>query len=115
MEHIGHNVAAKHGVTGVGKALAQEVAPHEIRVNTIHPRNCPTDMLLNVGTRKLFRPDLDEPSVDDVVGAMRNTHLFDVPWVEARDVTEALLYLVSDSGRYVTGIQLPIDAGLRAR
>lgn len=115
MEHIGHYVAAKHGVTGLGRTLAQELAQHRIRVNSIHPTNCRTDMLLNVGTRRLFRPDLDEPSVEDVVDAMRQTHLLDVPWVEPHDITEALLYLVSDSGRYVTGIQLPIDAGLLAR
>lgn len=115
LNSIGHYVAAKHGVTGLSKALANELAPHNIRVNSLHPSNCRTEMMTNSGVRKMFRPDLEEPTLDDAMGSFGSIHLLDVPWVEPEDVSNAILFLVSDEGRYVTGTQLAVDAGMLAK
>lgn len=115
MNTIGHYVVAKHGVTALAKALANELGPRGIRVNSVHPSNVRTPMLNNPGTRKLFRPDLEDPQLEDVTGAFASTHLLDVPWLEPEDISNAILYLVSDEGRYVTGSPFVIDAGMVAK
>jgi SDR family mycofactocin-dependent oxidoreductase len=115
LNEIGHYVAAKHGVTGLAKALANELAPHNIRVNSIHPSNCRTMMMTNSGVRKMFRPDLEDPSLEDAIEGFGVIHLLDTPWVEPEDVTNGILYLVSDDGRYVTGTQFAVDAGMLAK
>lgn len=109
---IGHYVAAKHGVTGLAKALANELGQYNIRVNSLHPTNVNTPMLVNPGTLKMFRPDLDDPQVEDTLESFASVHLLDVPWVEPDDVSNAVLYLVSDEGRFVTGAQFTLDAGM---
>lgn len=106
-----HYVAAKHGVVGLMKALAVELAPHRIRVNTIHPTTVATDMTFNEPTYRVFRPDLENPTKDDFMQAAEGLNPFPVPLIEARDLSRALLFLVSDDARYVTGITLPVDAG----
>jgi SDR family mycofactocin-dependent oxidoreductase len=115
LNQIGHYVAAKHGVTGLAKALANELAPHNIRVNSIHPSNCRTPMMTNTGVRKMFRPDLDNPTLEDALEGYGTIHLLDTPWVEPEDVSAAILYLVSDDGRFVTGTQFAVDAGMLAK
>jgi len=115
MNNIGHYVAAKHGVTGLAKTLANELAPHNIRVNSLHPSNVRTPMLLNEGNYRMFRPDLENPQMEDAIEVYGSIHLLDVPWVEPEDVSNAVLYLVSDEGRYVTGAQFTVDAGFQAK
>ncbi|HEX4092255.1 MAG TPA: mycofactocin-coupled SDR family oxidoreductase [Trebonia sp.] len=109
--HMGHYVAAKHGVVGLMRTLAIELAPDFIRVNAIHPTNVNTQMIQNEPTYHLFSPDLEHPSHDDFIAAARGITLLPVPWVEAIDISNAVLFLVSDEGRYITGISLPVDAG----
>jgi (+)-trans-carveol dehydrogenase/(-)-trans-carveol dehydrogenase len=87
------------------------VAPHRIRVNTVHPTNVATDMILNDSTFRLFRPDIPNPSQDDMVEAMTSLNALPVPWVEAVDVANVAVFLASDEARYITGVALPIDAG----
>jgi SDR family mycofactocin-dependent oxidoreductase len=111
MANIAHYAAAKHGIVGLMRSLANELGPHGIRVNTIHPTNVATDMILNDTTFRLFRPDLPEPNQDDMVAAMASMNALPVPWVDPLDVANAVLWLVSDEARYVTGAALPIDAG----
>jgi len=72
-------------------------------------------MIRNETTYKLFRPDLEAPTLEDMGAAFASLNVIKVPWVEAVDVSNALLYLVSDEGRYLTGIALPVDAGALAR
>ena len=115
LNQIGHYVAAKHGVTGLAKAFANELAPHNIRVNSMHPSNCRTMMMTNSGVRKMFRPDLEDPSLEDAIEGFGTIHLLDTPWVEPEDVSNGVLYLVSDEGRYVTGTQFAVDAGMLAK
>ena len=59
--NVGHYVAAKHAIVGLGRSLANELAPHSIRVNTVHPGNCNTDMIMNPTIYRLVRPDSPNP------------------------------------------------------
>jgi (+)-trans-carveol dehydrogenase len=110
-QNIGHYAAAKHGVVGVARVMAAELAPYGIRVNAIHPTQVDTPMLANDWSYSLFRPDLERPTKEDVVEPMTTLNMLPVPWVEAVDISNALLFLVSDEARYITGVSLPIDAG----
>lgn len=113
--HLAHYSAAKHGLVGLVRSLARELGPAGIRVNSVHPTAVATDMLLNDATYRLFRPDLDAPGPDDVTGLFAGFHSLPVPWVEPADVAAAVAWLLSDRARYVTGVALPVDAGLSAR
>jgi SDR family mycofactocin-dependent oxidoreductase len=106
-----HYVAAKHGVVGLMRTLAIELAPHFIRVNTLHPAAVDTPMLLNEWTYKMMRPDLDSPTADDVAAATGANHTLPIPWLESIDISNALLFLLSDEARYITGVTFPVDAG----
>jgi SDR family mycofactocin-dependent oxidoreductase len=111
IQNFAHYVAAKHGVIGLMKTLANEVAQHRIRVNAVVPGTVLTPMVMNEPAYKLFRPDLESPTLDDVKDAMQSMHALPTPWLEPVDVSNAILWLSSDEARYVTGIVLPIDAG----
>jgi len=109
--NVGHYVAAKHGVVGLMRTFAVELGQHSIRVNSVHPTHVSTPMLLNDGTFKLFRPDLENPGPDDMKPICQLFHVLPIPWVEPVDVSNAVLFLASDESRYLTGVPLPIDAG----
>lgn len=109
--NVGHYISAKHGVVGLMRTLAVELAPHRIRVNSVHPTQVNTPMLMHEGTYRLFRPDLEDPTQDDMAPISQLMNTLPVPWVEPVDISNAVLFLVSDEGRYVTGVPLPIDAG----
>ena len=114
IEHTGHYTSAKHGVVGLMRTLARELAPDMIRVNSVHPTAVDTDMIQNAATYELFAPDLPEAERTKEVLAPRFgvMNLLPIPWVEAVDISNAVLWLASDESRYVTGVTLPIDAGL---
>ncbi|MFW0793985.1 mycofactocin-coupled SDR family oxidoreductase [Gordonia sp. CPCC 205515] len=112
-ENIAHYTAAKHGLVGLMRVLAKELGPQSIRVNTVHPTTVATDMILNEPTYRLFRPDLENPTLADFEEAAREMNKLPVPMVEPIDISNAILYLVSDDGRYVTGTTHVIDAGGR--
>jgi SDR family mycofactocin-dependent oxidoreductase len=103
--------AAKHGLVGLMRTAAHELAPHRIRVNSIHPGNVRTTMIENDGMFQLFRPDLASPTMEDAAPGFASLNLMPDPWLEVDDITDAVMWLVSESGRYVTGITLPIDLG----
>jgi (+)-trans-carveol dehydrogenase len=109
--HIAHYVSAKHGVVGLMRTLAIELAQDLIRVNSIHPTQVDTDMIQNEATRRLFRPDLEHPGREDFAPASQEMNLLPTPWVDAVDISNALLFLASDEARYITGVALPVDAG----
>ena len=111
LANTAHYTAAKHGVVGLMRTMANELAPHMIRVNSVHPTTVATDMILNDATYELFRPDLEHPTLDDAREAFTTLNMLPVPWVEARDISNAVLWLASDEARYVTGVTLPVDAG----
>lgn len=110
-ENTAHYSAAKAGLVMFMKVLAKELAPKNIRVNTVHPTTVSTDMVLNEPTYKLFRPDLENPTRADFEEAALQLNKLPVAMVEPVDISNAILYLVSDDGRYVTGTQQVIDAG----
>jgi (+)-trans-carveol dehydrogenase len=110
-ENTAHYSAAKAGLVMLMKVLAKELAPHSIRVNTVHPTTVATDMILNEPTYRLFRPDLEHPTRADFEVAARTLNKLPVAALEPADISNAILYLVSDAGRYVTGITHVVDAG----
>jgi SDR family mycofactocin-dependent oxidoreductase len=101
----GHYSASKHGLVGLMKSAAIELAPYKIRVNTIHPWAVDTPM--GGVTPSLVRFLEESPSYADSFKQLLN----DPPLIAPRDISEAVLYLAGDSGRLVTGIQLPVDSG----
>jgi SDR family mycofactocin-dependent oxidoreductase len=109
--NFSHYTAAKHGVVGLMRSLTNELAPHRIRVNTVHPTTVNTDMIQNDVLYRLFRPDLENPTREDFAVAAASLNALPIPWVEPIDISNAVLFLASDESRYVTGIQLPVDAG----
>jgi (+)-trans-carveol dehydrogenase len=109
--NIGHYVAAKHGVVGLMRTLALELAPHSIRVNSLHPTQVDTPMIMNETIFKLFMPDAENPTREGFAPASQEMNALPIPWVEAVDISNALLFLASDEARYITGVTLPIDAG----
>jgi (+)-trans-carveol dehydrogenase/(-)-trans-carveol dehydrogenase len=110
-ENIAHYVSAKHGVVGLMRTLALELAPYMIRVNSIHPTQVDTPMIQNEATYRLFRPDLEHPTREDFAPASQSVNALPIPWVEPVDISNAVLFLASDEGRYITGVTLPVDAG----
>jgi SDR family mycofactocin-dependent oxidoreductase len=95
--------AAKHGVVGLMRAYANYLAKHSIRVNTVHPTGVNTPMVVNDAMQEFLQQD---PTMGQ---AMMNALPVDL--VEPVDISNAILFLVSDDGRYVTGVTLPVDAG----
>lgn len=109
--HLASYGSAKAGLVGLMRTLALELAENSIRVNSIHPTTVATPMLLNPVNYRLFRPDLENPTLADVDPVYRTLNALPVPYVEPDDISNALLFLASDEGRYITGVALPIDAG----
>ena len=107
-----HYTASKHAVVGLARSLANELGPRSIRVNTVHPGAVATPMVLNEAMFRRLRPDLENPTAADAAEVLMARNLLPVPWVEPVDVANAVVFLVSDQGRYITGTQLVVDAGL---
>jgi SDR family mycofactocin-dependent oxidoreductase len=95
--------ASKHGVVGLMRSAANAYAQHNIRVNSIHPTGVATPMIFNEHMARMYEANPE--------GSAMAGNLLPVPFVEPSDVTNAVLYLISDGARYVTGTTLPIDAG----
>ena len=107
MGRLSHYAASKWGLTGLTKSWAIELAPHGVRVNSIHPTGVNTPM--NDGLAWL------EGKTPEQIAEASAGNLLPVPWIEPEDVAEAVLYLASDRARFVTGTQLVLDAGLLTR
>ncbi|TXN31360.1 mycofactocin-coupled SDR family oxidoreductase [Lacisediminihabitans profunda] len=114
MGNIGHYVSAKHGVVGLMRTLALELAPDMIRVNSIHPTTVNTDMIQNAAAYELFASDLPvaERTREVLAPRFQSLNALPIPWVEPVDISNAVLWLASDEARYVTGVTLPVDAGV---
>lgn len=108
------NVAAytttKHGIVGLMKVLANEFGEYGIRVNTIHPNSIDTPMVKNEAAYGLFRPDLENPTLEDAEPAFGSLNPMGIPFIPPEHVSNAVLFLASDESRYVSGGQLPVDA-----
>lgn len=104
MNRLSHYAASKWGLTGLTKSWAIELAPHNIRVVSIHPTGVNTPM--NDGLAAL------EGATPQEIAERSAGNLLPVPWIEPEDVAQAVLYLASDRARFVTGSQFVLDAGL---
>lgn len=111
--NVAHYNASKSGVEGLMKTLANEFGQHKIRVNTVHPGNVGTAMLFSESTLRVFNPDKENPTREDLRERARGRNPLDTAWVEPEDISAAVLFLASDESRYVTGVSLPVDCGLR--
>lgn len=109
---LSHYTAAKTGLVGFTRSLAQELGEHHIRVNTVHPTGVDTHMALNDYSFRLFMPDIANPTRADAAKLFRSMNILPIPWVEAADISNAVLWLASDESRYVTGAAIPVDAGV---
>ena len=115
LAHQAHYCAAKHGVVGLMRGLAIELAPHGIRVNTVHPSSVDTPIIKNQAMYTLFSGGKPDATLEEVTPAFRALNLMDTPWMEPQDISNAMLWLASDEARYVTGATLPVDAGLMVK
>jgi SDR family mycofactocin-dependent oxidoreductase len=109
--HVGHYVAAKHGVIGLMRSFAVELGQRMIRVNAVLPTHTNSPLLMNEATYRAFRPELEDPGPDDLAPVCQSFHFLPIPWVTPEDVSNAVLFLASDEARYTTGVALPVDAG----
>ena len=110
--NLAHYAAAKHGVVGLMRTLAVELAPDMVRVNTVHPSSVDNDMIHNQASYRLLLPDHHgEITREEVAPVFQTLNALPVPWVESVDISNAVLFLASDEARYITGVTLPVDAG----
>lgn len=107
MVNLGHYVTAKHGLVGLMRTLANELAPHNIRVNTIHPTGVRTKLLDNDHIRDFLTAHAEWDA--------NISNALPVDLVEPEDISNAIVWLASDEGRYVTGVSLPVDAGFAGK
>jgi SDR family mycofactocin-dependent oxidoreductase len=98
-------VAAKHGVIGIVKTMANELAEHHIRVNAVLPTGVMTPMASSLSNMH----ELNEAHPG--MGPIHMNTLPDVQAVEPKDISNAVLFLASDEARYVTGLEFKVDAG----
>jgi SDR family mycofactocin-dependent oxidoreductase len=112
--NLGHYNAAKHGVTGLMRTLAVELAPYNIRCNSLHPTIVHTDMTHNEAIYQLFLPHLNSPSRSEAEEGYTMMHALKVSGLEVADVANMVLFLASDDSRYITGTTQVLDAGAGA-
>ncbi len=104
---LSHYVASKWGLTGFTKSLAIELAQYNIRAISIHPTGVNTPMQDGLAAIEGATPlEIAERSAGN---------LLPVPWVESKDVANAVVFLSSDAARYLTGTEFVVDAGLLTR
>ena len=109
--HMGHYVAAKHGVIGLMRSFAVELGQRMIRVNAVLPTHVNSPLLMNEPPTARFGPSWTIPGPDDLAPVCQSFHYLPIPWVTPEDISNAVLFLASDEARYITGVALPIDAG----
>lgn len=104
-------MVAKQSLSHFVHELATTLAPRNIRANVVHPTNVNTPMLHNDPMYRSFRRDLENPTREDAEKAFPAQQAMPIPYVEPVDISNAVLFLASDEARYVTGMQLRVDAG----
>lgn len=103
--------ATKHGLVGLSRTLAKDAGEYGIRVNTVHPGSIPTKLLLHETMYRVFRPDLDEPKLEDCTDAFNGLNILPGTFQQPEDVANAVLWLASDLSRMTTGATLTADGG----
>jgi NAD(P)-dependent dehydrogenase (short-subunit alcohol dehydrogenase family) len=87
------------------------LAPRMIRVNAVHPTNCDTHLLHNDGLYRIFRPDLENPTAEDAAIAFPAMQAMPIPFIDPIDISHLVAFLASDESRYLTGMNIRVDAG----
>ena len=103
--------AAKRGLVGYMQTLANDLAPESIRVNTIHPTGVASGMTMNEAMAGLMAQAAQ--GGDNAISAMQNALPIEI--LQPEDIANAVAWLVSDEAKFITGIQLPLDAGFTVR
>ena len=98
---MSHYSASKHGLVGLAKAQAIELAPHNIRVLPLHPTGVNTPM--NDGLAWM------EGATPEEIAERSAGNLLKTPWIETEDVVHAVRYLASEKARYITGSPFILD------
>ncbi len=93
------------------EAIALQLAPHMIRANAIHPTNCDTHLLHNEDVYRAFRPDLEHPTREEAMLALPAMQAMPIPFIDPLDVSKLVVFLASDDSRYMTGLNIRLDAG----
>ena len=104
--------ASKHGLVGLTKSLAADLAQNWIRVNLLAPTGVNTILMVNDFNAKRFSPGNPNATVEDMKTPAQALNQLPIPWIEPEDVSKSVLFLASDEAKYITGITLPIDAGM---
>lgn len=108
---LAHYAASKHGVLGLMKSVAYELAPHGVRCNAVLPSVVHTAMGENPETRKWIF-GRDDATTQDYIDATKHWHLLPGrPGLPPSSIADAICWLASDEARYITGVELPVDAG----
>ncbi len=102
---------AKRTIASYVEVLGLQLAPQSVRINAIHPTNVNTLLLHNIDVYKAFRPDLAEPTREDAMEAFPVMQAMPVPYIEPQDVSNLVAFLASDESRYMTGLNIRVDAG----
>jgi SDR family mycofactocin-dependent oxidoreductase len=93
------------------EVLALQLASHMIRMNAIHPTNTDTTLLMNDDIYRAFRPDLKNPTREDAIQAFPVMQAMPIPFVDPQDISHLVAFLASDESRYITGMNIRVDAG----
>ena len=110
--NITRTFASKHGLVGLMRSLAAELAPHNIRANSVHPGTVRTPMIDSPELFRQMAPDGVEPPREQIMSMYQSLNALPTPWIEPEDVSNAVVFLASDEARYITGVTLPVDAGM---
>jgi NAD(P)-dependent dehydrogenase (short-subunit alcohol dehydrogenase family) len=102
---------AKKIIFAYVEAIALQLAPHMIRANGIHPTNCDTHLLHNEDVYRAFRPDLEHPTREEAMVALPSMQAMPIPFIDPLDVSNLVTFLASDDSRYITGLNIRVDAG----
>jgi SDR family mycofactocin-dependent oxidoreductase len=102
---------AKQVLVRYVEVLALQLAPHMVRMNAIHPTNCDTDLLQNDDIYKAFRPDLEHPTREDAMLSFPAMQAMPIPFIDPSDVSALVAFLAADESRYITGLNIRLDAG----
>jgi SDR family mycofactocin-dependent oxidoreductase len=102
---------AKRAIVTYVEEIALAVAPYGVRANAFHPTNVNTHLLQNESMYKLFRPDLENPTMEDFIPASTYFQALPIPWLEPSDVADLSCFLASDESKNITGTNIRIDAG----
>jgi NAD(P)-dependent dehydrogenase (short-subunit alcohol dehydrogenase family) len=107
-----HYTAAKHGVLGLTKALAVDLAPYGITANLVCPAAVNTAM-----AQTMDAPQVPKDYGERLGGITGSWNLFEEAQrtMHPGDITQAVMWLASDSARFVTGAEIAVDCGFLAK